>query len=231
MVDFAQFSHLTFDCYGTLIDWETGILSAIRPVLEKHKVESEDATILRLYVDLESSIESGPYLPYVDVLRSVMAGMAKELGFTPDENDLAVLSQSVGQWPPFSDTVAALKRLKNRYQVVVLSNIDDALFAESQKLLEVPFDEVITAQQIGSYKPNRRNFTFALERLGQPVERVLHVAQSLHHDHEPAKELGFSTVWINRASRLSGTGLAPPSNAKPNLEFADLKSLADATGL
>jgi len=231
MIDFSKFTHLTFDCYGTLIDWETGILSALNRVLSKHGMAVEDARVLRLYADMESRVESGPYLPYREVLGRVMAGIAEELGFTPDENDLESLPVSVASWPPFSDTVAALERLKSRYRLVILSNIDDALFAESQKLLQVPFDEVITAQQIGSYKPNRRNFTFALEKLGQPVDRVLHVAQSLYHDHAPAKELGFSTIWINRPSQLPGTGIAPPSDVKPDLEFTDLKSLADAMGL
>ncbi len=230
-MDYSRISHLTFDCYGTLIDWEAGILAGIAPVLVRHGALVDEARILSSYARREAEIESGVYLPYREVLRRVMAGIASELGFTPSEAELNILPESVGTWPPFPDTVEALGRLKSRYKLVILSNIDDGMFAESQKLLAVPFDIVITAQQVGSYKPNRRNFTFALERMGVVTERVLHVAQSLYHDHVPAKALGFSTVWINRPSRLPNTRIAPPARVTPDIEMPDLQSLAAAMGL
>lgn len=228
-MDFSRFTHLTFDCYGTLIDWETGILEAFRPVLARHGLPMDETVLLSLYAEHEARVEAGPYRPYREVLREVAAGIASDLGYLPSEEDLDALADSVRDWPAFPDTVEALVRLKKQFELVILSNIDDALFAESQKRLQVPFDVAITAQQVGSYKPDRRNFRVALERLGVGVDRVLHVAQSLYHDHVPAKELGFTTVWINRPSRLPGTGLSLPVNVRPDLELPDLKSLADVT--
>ena len=127
--------------------------------------------------------------------------------------------------------MGALARLKTRYKLVILSNIDDAMFAETNRLLEVEFDEIITAQQVGSYKPSHANFEHALERLAVPREQVLHVAQSIFHDHVPAKTIGLTTVWVNRESRCPRTGVAPPAHAEPDLEVPDLKGLAVAAGL
>ncbi len=166
MMNFANFTHLTFDCYGTLIDWETGILAAAAPILRRHGVSMEDAQIMGLYAQYEAEQEAGPYQRYRNVLRGVMAGIASELDFTPSELDLNALPDSVGRWPPFPDTVEALTRLKTHYKLVIVSNIDDAMFAETAKLLRVEFDDIITAQQVGSYKPSRENFRFTLKRLG-----------------------------------------------------------------
>ncbi len=230
-MDFGRFTHLTFDCYGTLIDWESGILGALAPVLERHGVPVGEARLLRLYARHEAEQESGPYRRYRDVLRGVAEGIARELGFEPTAADLDALSDSVGRWPPFPDSAAALARLQTRYRLVILSNVDDAMFADSARLLGVDFDGVITAQQVGSYKPALKNFRVALERLGVARERVLHVAQSLFHDHVPAKALGLSTVWVRRASRLGDTGVAPPAAVEPDLVVGDLESLAAAMGL
>jgi 2-haloacid dehalogenase len=231
MLGFNHFTHLTFDCYGTLIDWEAGILGAVTPVLERHGVTIEPVEVLRLYTSLEAELEAGEYRPYREVLRGVAAGMGQMLGFAPTETDLEALPTSVGDWPPFPDTVAALRRLQARYGPVVVSNIDDALFAATQRALGVTFDAVITAEQVRSYKPAPAHFHAALARLGVPVGQVLHVAQSLYHDHVPAKALGFRTVWVNRPSRLPGTGLALPAEARPDVEVGDLESLAWLAGL
>lgn len=231
MIDFTQFTHLTFDCYGTLIDWETGILNAVTTVLTRHGVVATPEQILQRYAQFEAEEEAGPYKPYSEVLRGVMAQLATTLGFAPSAADLEALPASVGEWPPFADTVAALQRLKQRYKLVIISNIDDTLFAQSNKLLQVEFDAIITAQQVGSYKPNPANFHFALRRLGVDQRQVLHVAQSLFHDHVPAKALGFTTVWVNRASRLPKTGLALPATVTPDLEVPDMQSLVAAMGL
>jgi 2-haloacid dehalogenase len=231
MVNFEDFTHLSFDCYGTLIDWETGILAAVAPVLERHDISVEEGQLLELYAKFEAEQEAGAYRPYRIVLCGVMASLAAALGFAPTEADLDVLSDSVGRWRPFADSVEALRRLKTRYQLVILSNVDDAMFAATAKLLEVELDDVITAQQVGSYKPARANFRHALDRLGVPRRQVLHVAQSLFHDHVPAKELGFTTVWVNRASRCPGTGVALPAQAAPDLEVPDMKSLVELLGL
>jgi 2-haloacid dehalogenase len=232
VIDFKRITHLSFDCYGTIIDWETGILVALRRMLARHLTETGDAELLRLYARLEAQYESGPYLPYRDVLRRVAAGIAEELGFEPDEDDLAELPASLGGWPPFPDSVDALQRLARRFKLVILSNVDDALFAETATALPgIRFHDVITAEQIGSYKPARRNFEFAIDVLGVKADRLLHVAQSLYHDHVPAKALGLATVWVNRASIVPGTGLSLPANVTPDLEVPDLTSLAGAVGL
>jgi len=231
MIDFTKFTHLTFDCYGTLIDWETGILNAVKPVLAQRDIAITDGQILQRYAHYEAAQEAGPYQPYHTILRGVMAGMAAELGFQPTEAELQALPASVGQWPAFLDTVAALQRLQSRYKLVIISNIDDAMFAESNQRLQVKFTDVITAQQVGSYKPSHNNFHVALKRLGVAQSQVLHVAQSLYHDHVPAKALGFTTVWVNRKSILPGTGLSLPVAATPDLEVPDMQSLVAAMGL
>lgn len=226
MIDFDRFTHLTFDCYGTLIDWERGILAALRPVLEQHGLAVSDDRILELYGELEAAAEAGPYQPYRAVLATVMAGFGKRLGFTPTTVEQEALASSVGQWPPFADTVEALQALARRFQLVILSNIDDDLFALSARRLQTDFAAVITAQQVGSYKPNQANFRFALQRLGVPATQVLHVAQSLFHDIVPAKELGLTTVWVNRRHDRSGFGATPPAAARPDLEVPNLRTLA-----
>jgi 2-haloacid dehalogenase len=231
MIDFDRFSHLTFDCYGTLIDWETGILAALAPVLDRHGVSVSDERQLEIYARHEAAREAGAWEPYRSVLRGVMAGIAAELGIVPNNRDLDALADSVGDWPPFGDSVRALERLKKRFSLCIVSNIDDALFALTARRLEVPFDEIVTAEQVGSYKPSPENFRFALKRLAVPKKRVLHVAQSLYHDHAPAKKLGFTTVWVNRPSRRPGTGVAVEARAKPDLEVPDMASLAKAAGV
>ncbi len=231
MIHFENFTHLTFDCYGTLIDWETGILAAVKPILAQRTIAATDAQLLELYTKAEAAQEFGPYQPYRTILRNVMADIAAELGFAPTEAELNVLPDSVGQWPAFADTVAALKRLQTRYKLVIISNIDDAMFAESNKRLQVTFDAIITAQQVGSYKPAHHNFHTALQRLGVAQSQVLHVAQSFYHDHVPAQELGLTTVWVNRQSILPGIGLSLPVAVTPDLEVPDMQSLVAAMGL
>lgn len=225
MIEFESFTHLTFDCYGTLIDWENGILTAVAPVLKRHKIPAKPEQVLALFAKYEAEHEARPWRSYREVLRAVMSAIASELGFKPDTRDLEALADSVGKWSPFPDTITALQQLKKRYKLVILSNIDDALFAKTAKRLRVKFDEVITAEQVRHYKPSPENFRFALDRLGVSQRQVLHVAQSLFHDHVPAKELGFTTVWVNRQSRLPGTGLSMPANVRPDVEVRDLQSL------
>src|ERR1051326_4881178 len=205
-MNFSQFTHLTFDCYGTLIDWETGILSALEPILEAHNVQANHGEVLRLYAKHESEHEAGPHKIYRDVLKAVLTDIGSDLGLVPSSNDLSSSSSSVSCWPPFPDTVHALKWLRRRYKLVIVSNVDDDLFAQTQTLLGLQFDEIITAQQVGAYKPSKAMFNSALQRLNVPKEQILHIAQSLYHDHVPAKEMGFTTVWVNRPSILPGFG-------------------------
>jgi 2-haloacid dehalogenase len=230
MLDFDRFTHLTFDCYGTLIDWERGILAALRPVLDRHAIALSDDQALEYFGELESAAERGPYRRYRDVLATVMDGFGARLGFAPSADERAALAASVGDWPPFPDTVAALQTLARRFRLVILSNIDDDLFAGSAKRLGVTFAAVITAEQIGSYKPDPQNFRTLIERLDIAPERILHVAQSLFHDIAPASALGLTTVWVNRRHDRPGSGATPPATARPDLEVPDMRTLAQLAG-
>ncbi|MBM4423237.1 MAG: haloacid dehalogenase type II [Chloroflexi bacterium] len=231
MLSFGSFEVLTFDCYGTLIDWETGIGNALRPVLAaRGKTMTMDAA-LELYGELESNAERGDYRNYKTVLRMVLEGFGARLGFAPTEEELARFSMSVKDWPAFPDSARALAALKRKYKLAILSNIDDDLFAFSNQRLGVEFDWIITAQQAGSYKPSLNNFRVAFERIGLPKEKILHVAQSLFHDHAPAKQFGLATVWINRRHDKPGFGATPPAQAQPNWEAPDLQSLARQAGV
>lgn len=225
-MDFSQFRYMTFDCYGTLVDWEAGIIGALQPVLQAHGRSMTDDEVLQLYGELEPLAQSGDFMPYADVLRQVMDDAADRLGIdlVPGERDALV--DSIRDWPAFPDTVEALEVLAERYRLWVLSNIDDALFARTAPHLGVELDGVITAQQLRSYKPAPAHFLELLERTGTTPDRVLHVAQSLFHDVSPAHALGFTTVWVNRRGDRPGTGATPPSDARPDLEVPDLATLA-----
>jgi 2-haloacid dehalogenase len=227
VIDFTHKAVLTFDCYGTIIDWESGILAAIRPILRAHGLEVADEQVLELHAALESAAEAGPYRRYTDILVDVMRGLGERLGFTPSHTEADALAASVGDWPPFADSAEALATLRRRFKLAIISNIDDDLFAASQRRLGVDFDWIVTAQQARSYKPSLNNFRVALERIGLPPDQLLHVAQSLFHDHVPARQLGLDTVWVNRRSGKRGSGATPPADAQPDLEVPDLRTLAD----
>jgi 2-haloacid dehalogenase len=218
--------HLTFDCYGTLIDWEKGILASVAPLFERVGRAVPAEAILRSFVAHEARLEAESWRPYREILRAVLIEMAADLNLSLLHSESNLLSDLLPHWPPFPDTVSSLQSLSKRFRLVILSNTDDALFAETQKRLGVQFDEIITAERVKSYKPGKAHFQEALRRLNVPVSQVLHVAQSLYHDHVPAQELGFRTAWINRPSLLAGTGLAPGAHVEPDLVFSDLASLA-----
>lgn len=227
MLDFSQFEVLTFDCYGTLIDWESGILNAVRPILHKHRLQVLDDDLLEAYAVAESQSQSGSFKPYKQVLQEVVRALGAKFGFQPTEAEQRSLPQSVKQWQPFADTLPALKQLHKRYKLSIISNIDDDLFVETRKLLEVPFDSVTTALEVGSYKPSFNNFECALGKMTLSKDKVLHVAQSLHHDIAPARKLGIHSVWVNRRKGKQGSGATIESDAKPDLEVPDLKTLAE----
>ena len=227
-LDYGRFEALTFDCYGTLIDWEAGLTGAFAPVLRAHGVEADGEDILARYARYEAAAEAGPYLRYRDVLATGLRGVAGELGFEPSAAEVAAFSGSVVDWPAFPDSTAALERLKGRFRLGVLTNCDDDLFAASNERLGVEFDWIVTAQQVGSYKPNERNFEVLFERLALPRERILHVAQSLFHDHAPAGRLGLHSVWIDRRHDRPGSGATPEASAVPDATFTDMASFAAA---
>jgi 2-haloacid dehalogenase len=214
---------LTFDCYGTLIDWEAGIHAAIEPLAQRAKVPP--AELIQAYIRIEASFEQQPYRRY----RVIQAATVRELGkvfrFPVSDVDAEALSASLPQWQPFPDTVDALKRLKTRYALGILSNIDRDLLAASRRLLDVEFDLIVTAEDVASYKPALPHFLKMLSSGLAPRDRVLHVAQSLFHDGRPAQELGLSYVWIDRYGQRDRLGV-PMLAAYP-----DLASLADELGV
>jgi 2-haloacid dehalogenase len=231
MLKLDQFEVLTFDCYGTLIDWETGIWEALRPLLAAHQVELPPEQALELYGELESSAEAGAYQEYKTILRMVLESFGARLGFTPSSAELQYFSTCVKDWPAFPDSPEALQTLHKKYKLAIISNVDDDLFAFSEKRLQVKFDWIITARQARSYKPSLNNFKVAFERIGVPQDKILHVAQSLFHDIVPAKQLGLACVWINRRHGKAGFGATPPAQAQPDLETPDVQSLARQAGL
>ncbi len=226
-----DFDVLTFDCYGTLIDWETGILETLRPIFAAHRIDAAPDRVLELYGELESEVERGEYREYKTVLRLVLEGLGARFGFVPTPEELHRFSTSVKDWPPFPDSSPALQALHRKYRLAIISNIDDDLFAFSAERLQVPFDWIITAQQAKSYKPSLNNFRLAFERIGVPQNRILHVAQSLFHDIAPANKLGVSTVWVNRRHDKEGFGATPLARAHPDFEVPDLRTLAVKMGL
>jgi 2-haloacid dehalogenase len=226
-LDFSRFRIITFDCYGTLIDWETGILGAIRPILSAHKAHLSDVDMLRMYGEIEAEEESCAYQPYKEILRAVVRGFGTRLGFVPSEKEQHSLPNSLANWKPFSDTVAVLRRLKQQFKLGILSNIDDDLFSATAPQLEIEFDHVITASQARAYKPSPDIFRLAQEKIGLPAQQWLHAGQSIYHDVVPAQSMGIATVWVNRPSPLPNSGAAKPARGKPDVEVASLKELAD----
>jgi 2-haloacid dehalogenase len=230
-MDCSRFTAISFDCYGTLIDWESGILPVLRAVLGNHGRRLPDAEILELYGEFEAAEESGPYRRYRDVLQSVVQAFADRLQFQATSSEIRSLHESVPSWAPFPDTVQALRELGKRYKLAVISNIDDDLFAQTRKVLGVEFECVITAEQSRSYKPSVNNFQMALHSLALSSDRLLHAGQSVYHDVVPARSLGISTVWVNRKSARPGIGAVRSSAAlaseqRPDLEVPGLASLA-----
>ncbi len=231
MPRFDEFQVLTFDCYGTLIDWETGLTKALRPIFASHRISVAAERALELYGEMEAEAERGEYREYKVVLQTALQGVGARLGFAPTADELQNFAYSIKDWPAFPDSARALQALKKKYRLAVISNVDDDLFAFSAERLKTPFDWVITAQQAKSYKPSLNTFRVAFEQIGVPAERILHVAQSLYHDIAPAKVLGLSTVWVNRRRGKEGPGATPPARIQPDWTVPDLQTLAEKMGL
>jgi 2-haloacid dehalogenase len=225
-LDFDRFDVLTFDCYGTLIDWEAGLLAALRAPLTAHGIEEPDDAVLEAFARHEAELEGGPYRPYRDVLGGVLKAMLDHFGEAASPDEIAAFGGSVADWPAFPDSTAALARLHERFSLGVITNCDDDLFAASEKRLGLSFDWVVTAQQARRYKPNPRGFELMFERVGLPTSRILHVAQSLYHDHVTAKRLGLATIWVDRRGGRPGAGATPPAEATPDLTVPDMATLA-----
>jgi 2-haloacid dehalogenase len=230
-IDFSSVRVLTFDCYGTLIDWEAGIESALARILAAKATPAPTEQLLEAYAAAEAELEAGDYLPYRDVLRRSARAVCARFGVQPTDQELETFAGSVADWPAFPDSRDALARLRGRFRLGVITNGDDDLFDASNERLGRPFDWVVTAEQARSYKPNLRGFELVLDQIGEPRDRVVHVAQSLYHDHVPAAKLGIRSVWIDRRQGRGGFGATPPASAKPTLTVPDLATLAElATG-
>jgi 2-haloacid dehalogenase len=230
----GDFKVLTFDCYGTLIDWESGLFAAMAPLLSRAAAQVSREQALEAFARLEVRQQAlTPAMAYSDLLAAVHAQLAAEWGVATDATEDARFGQSVGDWPAFPDTVAALQYLKQHFRLVILSNVDRASFQATNRRLQVAFDAIHTAQDIGSYKPDPRNFAYLLDRLreqGTGRESILHVAQSLFHDHVPANAVGLASAWIDRRHGVGGWGAtAPvPSGVRYDFRFTSLGELADA---
>jgi len=226
MLNLAHFESLSFDCYGTLIDWESGILGYLSPWLAGKGKRASDNEILNLYSEFEPRQQLQPYRTYREVLAGVVRDFATHFGCGVTDEEAAGLADSIRLWEPFPDTVPALQRLKPHYKLAILSNIDDDLFALTAPKLGVDFDLVVTAQQVGSYKPSLGNFEALLEKLPVARDKLLHVAESLYHDIVPAHSLGIATVWVNRrqAKPAAATKLV---TAQSDLEVPTVGALAN----
>jgi 2-haloacid dehalogenase len=224
-LDYGAFDALTFDCYGTLIDWESGIAAAARFQLGDAASAHSDEDLIAAFAAVEHEAEV-PYKSYREVLALSLHGMGERLGIAVSDAQASGFGSSVGQWPPFPDSGDALRRLQERFKLAVITNCNDDLFAQSERRLGVSFDYVVTAQQAGSYKPDHAGFLLAFERIEEPRERILHVAQSLFHDHVPAKALGMTSVWIDRRQGRGG-GASIDVEAHPDATFPSMQAFAD----
>jgi 2-haloacid dehalogenase len=224
-IAYDQFEVLTFDCYGTLIDWETGLLRAMRVAIAA-LAEIDDDALLADFGRFESAAEA-VYQPYRGVLAESLRGIAAERGLALSDEAAAVFGVSVRDWPAFPDSAAALARLKTRFKLAVITNCDTDLFAASNVRIGVEFDWVISAEMARSYKPNHAGFELAFATIQAPKDRILHVAQSLFHDHVPAKELGMTSVWIDRRHGRSGPGATPPATTTPDAVFPSMAAFAE----
>lgn len=230
----SHFGALTFDCYGTLIDWESGLITALAPLAERARLAMKPDTVLATFAELESAQQRAtPAMPYSELLAAVHGQLAQRWNVPADREADRRFGQSVGDWPAFPDTPDALRYLKRHYKLFILSNVDRDSFSRSLPRLGVEFDGIYTAQDIGSYKPDPRNFAYLIDHLaalGIPRERILHTAQSLFHDHGPANAAALASAWIDRRHASGGLGAtaAPVAGVRWDFRFKSLGEMADA---
>ncbi len=228
---FEEFDALSFDCYGTLIDWEAGIAAVLGPWGRAARPELTDEDLLLAYADEEARIErENPTALYPQVLAEAFRATGAKLDIPVSDADAETLGNSVPDWPAFADSTEALQKLKTRFKLIILSNIDNKSFAGSNARLGVEFDHIITAEEVGSYKPSERNFDALKAYVNSEGLKVLHVAQSLFHDHVPGRKAGIKGVWINRRHNRPGWGATPDPGAKvkPDWTFNSMAEFADA---
>ena len=234
-MNLADFDTLTFDCYGTLIDWETGIAAALEPLAARAgRAIGPDERVAAFGRHEHEEQARAPGAPYPEILAAVHAAVARDWGIDPDPALALAFGGSVPDWPAFPDSAAALRYLKRRFRLVILSNVHRAGFAASNEKLGVEFDAIYTAEDIGSYKPDPRNFHYMLEHLerdfGAARSGILHTAESLFHDCATARSLGLATAWIHRRAAAGGFGATRPVEEPPEVDFyfTSLAGMADA---
>ncbi len=220
-MNFSQFKLISFDCYGTLVDWKRSLRDILTPFIARHKLKISMDKLYELFLDADQKNITSEYRPYSEVLISIMDEIGKELKIDLKHAERTCLVDRFGDWTAFPDSSEALQELQKSYKLAVISNVDDELFDVTKRCLGVRFDYIITAKQVGSYKPSKNNFIKALEIFGLPKEQVLHVSQSIYHDIVPTNELGWNNVWINRYNEPGGTEPAEMAD----LELPDLTSL------
>lgn len=218
-----DFKVLTFDCYGTLIDWESGMFEALTPLTSRLPASLTRDQVLEAHARHESSQQTHtPTMKYSELLAVVYKRLAEEWGVSASWNECRDYGASIDKWPAFADSKAALGYLKQHHKLVILSNVDNESFALSNVRLGVVFDAVFTAQDVGSYKPSSRNFDYMIEKLatlGLSKKNVLHTAESLYHDHVPANRHGLASCWIHRRHAASGFGATMNPGTMPNADF------------
>lgn len=231
----TDFRILTFDTFGTLIDWEAGILQNLAPLLDQLPDRPTDDQVLELYAKLESAQqEATPTMLWSDILTEVHQQLAAEWGIPVDAAAAQRFGASIGRWPAFADAPPALAELKRHYKLVTVTNCDNQSYDGCDASLGRPWDAIWTAEKIGSYKPDPANFTYLIEHVrsefGFEPSQILHVAQSLYHDHAPAKAIGLTTAWIDRRHGVAGAGATkvPDSIPEPDLYYHDMTQFAEA---
>jgi 2-haloalkanoic acid dehalogenase type II len=226
----TDFNTLTFDCYGTLIDWEAGIVEGLQPLLDRVAQPLSRDQVLEAHARHESSQQIyTPARRYQELLPIVYKRLAEEWDVPFTLEECAAYGQSVRHWPAFEDSAEALAYLKQHYKLVILSNVDNESFSHSNAKLKVRFDAIFTAEDIGSYKPSPRNFEYMLEKLGDRgigKEKILHTAESLFHDHRPANGFGLASCWIYRRHAKQGFGATMDPGSQPKIDFR-FNSMAD----
>lgn len=230
----SDFSTLTFDCYGTLIDWETGMITALAPLVERVQRPVSRDEILAAHARHESAQQlQTPTRLYRDVLAIVYKRLGEEWGVPPSWDECIAYGRSIGDWPAFADTVEALTYLKQHYKLVILSNVDNESFARTNRRLGVTFDAILTAEDVGAYKPSLANFEYLIDKLGVmgiDMGDVLHTAESLFHDHVPANRMGLASCWIHRRAETGGFGatMEPETMPRYDFRFTSMAALAEA---
>jgi 2-haloacid dehalogenase/putative hydrolase of the HAD superfamily len=228
MIAFDRYKVLTFDCYGTLIDWETGIEAVVRPWLAAGSPVPPDLVITCFALHQAKHQQTRPTLLYPEVLRRTWRDIEGTFGWDADGEHAEAFAASVPAWPPFADTIESLRYLSGFYKLAILSNVDNASLGGTIQRFGFPVDLTVTAEDVASYKPGRPHFERAIERLAAmriAKGEILHVAQSKHHDIAPGRAFDLTTVWVNRRHDRKGSGATLATDAEPDLTVNSLAEL------